>query len=137
MLDALPGTSGAFRRVHGLLTGHVDRLAGSTGIVVLGTVHAVLPCPIIYPAYLYAFALGDPFRGGLSLAVLGLGTFPSLFAFGTVLGSLTARQRGALHRVLGVAFLGLGYVLVSHGLTLLGVDVPHVDLPYYQPLVAP
>jgi len=134
---SIPYVSGAFRRVSGVLTGHVDRLAASPAVVALGTVHAVLPCPIIYPAYLYAFAIGDPVRGGLSLAVLGIGTFPSLFAYGTVLGSLSARQRAGLHRVLGVAFVALGYILLSHGLTLVGLDVPHVKLPYYQPLTGP
>lgn len=136
-LDSLPVVPRVFRQVSGLLTARVDRLAGSPGIVALGTVHAALPCPIIYPAYLYAFAVGDPLRGGLSLAVLGLGTFPSLFAYGTVIGSLTRRQRGALHRVLGLAFVALGSILVTHGLALLGVAVPHVDLPYYQPLTRP
>lgn len=137
LLESLPVISPAFRWVNSLLTRHVDGLAGSPGIVALGTVHAALPCPIIYPAYLYAFAIGNPLRGGLSLAVLGLGTFPTLFAFGTALGSLNTRQRGALHRVLGVTFVGLGYILVSHGLTLLGIAVPHVEIPYYQPLTPP
>ena len=134
---SIPLVSGAFRRVSGLLTRHVDRLAGSPGIVALGTVHAALPCPIIYPAYLYAFAVGDPVRGGLSLAVLGVGTFPSLFVYGTALGSLSSASRARLHRVLGVAFFAMGYVLLSHGLTLFGLHVPHVNLPYYQPLTQP
>jgi sulfite exporter TauE/SafE len=134
---SVPVISTAFHRINSLLTKRVDRLAGSSGIVLLGTVHAVLPCPIIYPAYLYAFAIGNPVRGGLSLAVLGLGTFPTLFAYGTMLGSLTATQRGFLHRILGVAFLALGYILLSHGLMLLGVSVPHVNIPYYQPLTDP
>jgi sulfite exporter TauE/SafE len=134
---SIPLVATVFRRVSSLLTNRIDQLAGSSGIVALGTVHAVLPCPIIYPAYLYAFAIGDPVRGGLSLAVLGFGTFPSLFAYGTILGTLTATQRAGLHRVLGVAFFALGYILLSHGLTLLGVSVPHIELPYYQPLTEP
>lgn len=132
--ETIPIVSGLYPRVSELLTSRLDRLATTGGITGLGAVHAVLPCPIIYPAYLYAFAIGDPVRGGLSMALLGLGTIPTLFAYGTMLGSLTATQRAGLHRVLGVAFLALGYVLVSHGLALLGIDVPHVDLPYYQPL---
>lgn len=134
LVDSFPFISTAFRKVSGVLTGRIDRLASSPGIVALGTVHAVLPCPILYPAYLYAFAVGDPLRGGLSLAILGIGTFPTLFAYGTVLGSLTTRQRLGLHRALGVVFFALGYILLSHGLMLLGFDVPHVELPYYQPL---
>jgi hypothetical protein len=134
---SIPLVSTVFRRISSLLTNRIDQLTGSTGIVALGTVHAVLPCPIIYPAYLYAFAIGDPVRGGLSLAVLGIGTFPSLFAYGTMLGTLTTTQRVGLHRVLGVAFVALGYVLLSHGLILLGFHVPHLELPYYQPLTGP
>lgn len=134
---SIPGVSTAFRRISGLLTAQIDNLAGSAGIVGLGTVHALLPCPIIYPAYLYAVVVGDPIRGGLALFVLGLGTFPSMFAYGTMLGSLSSLQRARLHRALGFAFCVLGYIPLSHGLALLGVPVPHIDLPYYQPLTQP
>jgi len=50
----------------GLLSSRVDRLATSPGIVALGAVHGLMPCPIIYPAYLYAFSLGSPTRGALA-----------------------------------------------------------------------
>lgn len=131
---SIPVISTAFRHVNSFLTKRVDRLAGSSGIIALGTVHAVLPCPIIYPAYLYALAIGSPIRGALSLGLLGIGTFPTLFAYGTAIGTLSKRQRVGLHRVLGVAFVALGYILFSHGLVLLGFDVPHVPIPYHQPL---
>lgn len=130
----LPGISGVFHRVHGVLLDHVDRLANSPGIVTLGTVHAVLPCPIIYPAYLYAFAIADPVRGGLSLAALGLGTIPTLLAYGAMIGTLSQKHRSSLHRLLGAAFIILAYIPLSHGLMLMGLNVPHLDLPYYQPL---
>lgn len=130
----ISGGSGLFGWVSGHLTSRIDRLAGSPRIVGLGTVHAVLPCPIIYPAYLYAFAIGDPVRGGLSLGVLGLGTIPTLLAYGTILGTVSPDRRASLHRALGATFLLLGYIPLSHGLVLLGVDVPHLNLPFYQPL---
>ena len=133
--ERTPATlSRVFARVSGALTDRVDRLAGGPGVVLLGTVHAALPCPIIYPGYLYAFAIGDPVRGGLSMAALGLGTMPTLFAYGTVLGSLSAGRRATLHRLLGAAFVVLAYIPLSHGLMLLGVSVPHLPLPFYQPL---
>ncbi len=131
----LPGISTVFHRIHSVLLSHVDRLANSPGIVALGTVHAVLPCPIIYPAYLYAFAIADPVRGGLSLAALGLGTIPTLLAYGAMIGTLSAKHRASLHRLLGTAFIILAYIPLSHGLMLIGVNVPHLDLPYYQPLI--
>jgi sulfite exporter TauE/SafE len=132
--ERVAGVSGLFNWVSGHLTSRIDRLAGSPRIVGLGTIHAVLPCPIIYPAYLYAFAIGDPIRGALALGVLGVGTIPTLLAYGTMLGTLSAKRRRSLHRGLGVAFLLLGYIPLSHGLTLLGFEVPHLAIPYYQPL---
>jgi sulfite exporter TauE/SafE len=130
----LPIVGPAFARVSGLLTGRIDRLANSPGIVGLGALHGLLPCPIIYPAYLYAFALGDPVRGALSLGVLGLGTIPTLFIYGTALGSIGTASRVRLHRVLGVAFIVLGYIPLQHGLMLYGIHLPHPPIPFYQPL---
>lgn len=131
----LPVVGTVFATVSGALTSHVDRLANGPGIVALGGLHGLLPCPIIYPAYLYAFALGDPLRGALSLAVLGLGTIPTLFVYGTLLHAIGPTTRVRLHRALGVAFLVLGYIPLQHGLMLYGVHgLPHVPLPFYQPL---
>lgn len=125
-----------FGRVSRALTRRVDALVGDARIAGLGVVHALLPCPITYPAYVYAFALGDPLRGGFLLALVGLGTFPTLLAYGTVFGSLSASRR--LHQVLGLAFVVLGYLLVAHGLALFGIPVPRASLPLpapeYQPL---
>ncbi|EMA31869.1 sulfite exporter TauE/SafE family protein [Halobiforma nitratireducens] len=123
-----------FGRLSGALTNRIDRYATGPGIVGLGAVHGLLPCPIIYPAYLYAFALGSPARGGLSLAVLGLGTIPTLFAYGTVLNTIEPKTRLRLHRGLGAAFIVLGYIPLQHGLMLYGVPLPHPPLPFYQPL---
>ncbi|WP_290813177.1 sulfite exporter TauE/SafE family protein [Halovivax sp.] len=131
----LPLIGSAFAAVSGALTARIDRLATGPGIALLGAVHGFLPCPIIYPAYLYAFALADPVRGALSLLVLGLGTIPTLFVYGTLLSSIGPRTRVRLHRALGVAFLVLGYVPLQHGLMLYGIHLPHPPLPFYQPLL--
>jgi sulfite exporter TauE/SafE len=93
-----------------------------------------LPCPLLYPAYLYAFARGSPVAGVVTLAVLGLGTFPTLFAYGTVVNSVGATNRERLHRALGVAFLLLGLMPIAHSLSLFGIAIPHVEPPIYQPL---
>jgi sulfite exporter TauE/SafE len=123
-----------FGRVSGWATAHVDRLVGGPRILGLGAIHGLLPCPIIYPAYLYAFATGDPIRAAALLGLLGLGTIPTLFLYGTLLGQVSASRRATLHRALGAAFLVLGYIPLSHGLMLLGVSVPHLHVPFYQPL---
>jgi hypothetical protein len=135
---SIPGVDGLFARVSGVLTARVDRWVGGPRIAGLGLVHALLPCPILYPVYLYALARGSPVAGAVSLGLVGLGTLPTLFASGLAVGSLgstTAANRARLHRVLGVVFLLLGYVPLAHGLGLLGVDLlPHVRIPIYQPL---
>ena len=135
---SIPGLSGLLSRVSTLLTTHVDRWVGGPRIVGLGMVHALLPCPILYPVYLYALVVGSPVTGAISLAAVGLGTFPTLFASGLAVGrldSLAPVTRTRLHRLLGAVFLLLGYIPLAHGLVLLGVEgVPHVRIPVYQPL---
>ena len=121
-------------RVFSVLTNHVDRLAAGPGIIGLGALHGLLPCPILYPAFLYAFAVGSPSVGFASLAALGVGTLPPVFLYGTVIDSVEPARRRNLHRVLGVAFVVLGYVLFAHGLMSVGIHLPHPSLPHYQPL---
>jgi len=127
---SLPGLS----RLTTWLTHRVDRLANGPGIVGLGAVHGLLPCPIIYPAYLYAFASGSPTAGAIALAALGIGTIPAVFGYGTVIESIDAAHRQWLYRALGVVFVILGYVLFAHGLMSLGIHVPHPSLPFWNPI---
>lgn len=127
------GAGGLF----GALSARLHRLASGPGIVGLGALHGLLPCPILYPAFLYAFAVGSPTAGFLALAALGLGTIPAVFLYGTVIESVDAVHRRRVHRLLGVAFVALGYVLFAHGLMAFGVHLPHPELPHYQPLDGP
>jgi hypothetical protein len=133
-VDRVPVVGRAFALVTGWLTARVDGRVDGPGIAAFGVVHALLPCPLLYPAYLYAVATGSPLTGAVSLGALGVGTFPTLFGYGTLFGSLDATARLRVQRVLGVVFVGLGYVPLSHGLMVLGVDVPGVKIPVYQPL---
>jgi sulfite exporter TauE/SafE len=121
-------------RVSAALTARANTWVEGPRIAALGALHGLLPCPILYPAFLAAFAAGAPVDGAVSLAALGLGTFPTLFLYGTVVGAVTADTRRRLHRVLGVAFLALGYLPLSMGLGAFGVRVPMVPVPFYQPL---
>ncbi|OYR56460.1 sulfite exporter TauE/SafE family protein [Halorubrum halodurans] len=122
------------RRVTNWIAVRVDRYVAGPGIVGLGALHGLLPCPILYPAYLYAFATGSAVSGFVALGALGVGTIPAVFAYGTLVESVDAVHRRRLHRLLGLAFVVLGYVLVAHGLMAVGVHLPHPMLPHYQPL---
>lgn len=121
-------------RVTNWLAVRIQRFVNSPGIVGLGAVHGLLPCPILYPAYLFAFATGSALSGAIALAALGIGTIPAVFAYGTIIESVDAVHRQRLHRILGVVFLILGYVLLAHGLMAVGIQIPHPRLPHYQPL---
>ncbi|WP_435348745.1 sulfite exporter TauE/SafE family protein [Haloarchaeobius sp. HRN-SO-5] len=129
----VPGLDGAFGRVYGALTARVDGWVEGPGIAGLGAVHGLLPCPILYPAFLYAFGTGAPTEGALSLAALGLGTLPAVFLYGTVVGAVNTADRVRLHRALGVAFVVLGVIPLSNGLAVFGIHVPHVPLPMPMP----
>ena len=133
-LDTYMPLSGIFRRVHSVLASRADRWVNGAGVVGLGALHGFLPCPMLYPAFLYAFAVGSPVEGFLSLAALGVGTVPAVFGYGVLLGSVSVETRRKIHRLLGVAFIVLSYVLIQHGLMQFGVHLPHLKLPHYQPL---
>jgi sulfite exporter TauE/SafE len=120
--------------VQSRLMRRVDDYVGGPRIALLGGIHGLLPCPLLYPAFLYAFAQAAPVRGALSLAALGLGTIPSLFLYGTLFQSVSVSTRMKLHRVLGVGFLVLGYIPFQHALMLMGIELPHLPVPFYQPL---
>jgi sulfite exporter TauE/SafE len=124
--------SGIYRR----LTAHVEEWVNGPGIFGLGLAHGLLPCPLLYPAFLYAFASGSALGGTLALGALGVGTFPTVFLYGTVIQSVDATHRTRLHRLLGVAFLIMGWMPLAHGLSLYGIRLPHVEPPIYQPLFA-
>ncbi|WP_336035977.1 sulfite exporter TauE/SafE family protein [Halobacterium yunchengense] len=126
---ALPVVGGAFGAVTARVHARVDDWATGPGVAALGALHGLLPCPLLYPAFLYALATGSPADGGLALFALGAGTFPSLFAYGTALGSLGAAHRRRLHRALGGAFLFAATVPLANGLAAFGYRVPKVPLP--------
>ncbi len=128
------GVGVVFKKVHSVAVSHVDRWVDGPGVFGLGALHGLLPCPILYPAYLYVLVQAAPARGAASLAALGLGTIPAVFVFGTLIQGVSPRLRARLHRVLGVTLIALGYIPLSHGLMLLGFDVPTFDVPFHQPL---
>ncbi|AEM57354.1 hypothetical protein HISP_08940 [Haloarcula hispanica N601] len=126
---SLPLVGDLFQRLSASLVARVDRWVDGPGMVALGAMHGLLPCPLLYPAFLYAFATGSALTGGLSLAALGLGTFPLVFAYGTAFGTLSPGHRATLHRVLGVVFIALALVPLSNGLAAFGIAIPKPPLP--------
>ncbi|TKX46312.1 sulfite exporter TauE/SafE family protein [Halorubrum sp. SD690R] len=129
----IPGFDRAAAAVSDRIVARVDAWVGDWRILGVGAAHGFLPCPLLYPAFLYAFVQGSALGGAVSLGVLGLGTVPALLLFGTAFQSMRLETRLRFHRVLGVAFVALGYLPLQHGLATLGVPLPHPPIPYYTP----
>ena len=126
---SLPVVGDLFGRVSRALVTRLDRLVDGPGMVALGAMHGLLPCPLLYPTFLYAASTGSAVTGALSLAALSVGTMPLLFAYGTAFGTVSPGHRAAVHRLLGAAFLVLALVPLSNGLGAFGVAVPKPPLP--------
>lgn len=131
---SVPGTGYVSKWVQSRLVPRVDNWVGDARIAGLGAAHGLLPCPLLYPAFLYAFVQGDPIGGVAVLGALGLGTIPAVFLTGTVFQSIGPDTRVRIHRFLGAAFIVLGYIPLQHGLAMFGVPLPHPPIPYYHPL---
>ena len=129
----IPGVDRLGVIVRDRLLSRVDAWVNDYRIVGLGAVHGFLPCPVLYPAYLYAFVQGTALGGAVALAALGLGTIPAVFLTGTVFDRLDVGGHKHLHRALGVAFAVLGYIPLQHGLAALGIALPGVPLPHVVP----
>ncbi len=111
-------------RLSGALVGVWQRyvvLARSPGIVLLGALHGLLPCPLLYVMFTSAVALGDPIRGGVLLFCFSLGTVPMMWGIGVVGQHLSPARRLAWQRVFGGLVMLWGLVLVVHGLQSLGL----------------
>jgi sulfite exporter TauE/SafE len=96
-------------------------LARSPGIVLLGALHGLLPCPLLYVMFTSAVAVGDPIRGGVLLFCFSLGTVPMMWGIGVAGQHLSPARRLAWQRVFGGLVTLWGLVLVVHGLQSLGL----------------
>ncbi len=96
-------------------------LARSPGIVLLGAMHGLLPCPLLYVMFTSAVALGDPIQGGILLLAFSLGTVPMMWGIGVVGQRLNPARRLAWQRVFGGLVTVWGLVLVVSGLQTLGL----------------
>jgi len=111
------------RRLEGLVSGRL--FAGASGVLrgggqgrayALGLLLGFLPCGLSWSAFVGAAASGGPARGALFALAFGLGTAPALLLVGSATAWLSARVRGVLYRVGGVAVALLGLVFLLRGL---------------------
>jgi sulfite exporter TauE/SafE len=80
----------------------------------LGALQGLLPCALVYGAASRAAVAGSAWKGGLTMAIFGLGTFPAVFALTALSPGLVARFHGRAFS--GVFVLAVGVLLVLRGL---------------------
>jgi uncharacterized protein len=105
--------SRVLRAVRAVLEG-----GGSGRFYALGLLIGFLPCGLSYSAFVGAAATGGLAQGLLFALAFALGTVPALLLVGGASTLLSARTRGFLHRLAGVAVMAVGALFVARGLGL-------------------
>jgi len=102
-----------FRTVRAVLEG-----GGAGRFYALGLLLGFLPCGLSYSAFVGAAATGGLPQGFLFALVFALGTVPALLLVGGASAIASARVRGLLYRLGGVAVVVVGALFVARGLGL-------------------
>ena len=107
--------TGACGGMTATLLGHFLRLPATAAVFLAGVFTGFLPCGLVYTFLALAMSTRDPFYGGLSMIVFGIGTAPALIALGcgSTLLSLAARRR--VHQLAACFVLLLGGVTIWRG----------------------
>lgn len=105
-------SGGVMARLLGFLKRHQPRHPFVTGLFL-----GLLPCGLLYGAFIAAAATGSPVRGGLGLVLFGLGTLPAMLAL-ALFTDLLLRWRSVVNKLASLFVLGMGVYFVWQGLTL-------------------
>jgi sulfite exporter TauE/SafE len=82
----------------------------------LGLLLGFLPCGLSYTIFVGAAATGDMLRGFLFTLSFGMATIPALLLFGLLMNFVSARVRGVIYRLGGVAIVISGLIFIRRGL---------------------
>lgn len=88
-------------------SGKLIRLGFSFGLLT-----GLLPCGILYPAFVTAFASGSPLAGAAIMASFFLGTFPLLFIVGIGFRSIFSRLRGSVTKYAGGFIIAVSIFMI-------------------------
>lgn len=119
------GVAPLFRRIEERLAARVFGVvrsalggAGAGRFYALGLLLGFLPCGLSYSAFVGAAATGGLPQGFLFALAFALGTVPALLLVGGASALASARVRGVLYRLGGVAVLVVGALFLARGLGL-------------------
>lgn len=98
---------------------------GDMSILLFGIIRGLPPCPIEMAILVMAASTKSPFRGGLLVAVFGLGTLISLLPFGLAVGGILTFVRNRygkkaeelIPKISGIVISLLGFFMLINALT--------------------
>ncbi|MEZ5990453.1 MAG: sulfite exporter TauE/SafE family protein [Planctomycetota bacterium] len=116
-LGKLPGLA----RVSGAAMRASAGLTPGGRAIAIGALTPLLPCGVLYGAYVFALGTGSTAEGALFMAAFGAGSLPLLLGAQLGLGRLHARLGPiGMRRLQGAAMLAAAAILVWRGLAVAG-----------------
>ncbi len=107
------------------LLGGLLKSKSSGSFFLIGALNGLLPCGLVYLAVAGAIAAGSVVKGGLFMAMFGLGTVPAMLFVLAAARYITPTVRNYMRRAVPV-FVGI----MACGLILRGMDL---GIPYLSP----
>ncbi|KUO74682.1 MAG: heavy metal transporter [Clostridia bacterium BRH_c25] len=95
---------------------------GKNGPFYVGLLNGLMPCGPLQAMQLYALGTGSIAAGALSMFLFSIGTVPLMFGFGAISSMLGKKFTGKLMKVSAVLVMTLGFIMMSRGLVLSGVN---------------
>lgn len=84
-------------------------------LFLLGTLNGLLPCGLVYMALISSVALGNPWEGGLFMALFGVGTIPAMSAVAFVKTFISTKFRNQARRLMPAFVAAVAILLIVRG----------------------
>lgn len=103
------------------------RQRSASALFGIGLLNGLLPCGMVYMALALALNSTTVGEGVLTMSAFGLGTIPAMFTMSMASSSLPSTWRAKFSKVIPIATLLIGGVLVARGMSL--------NVPYISPVL--
>jgi uncharacterized protein len=105
-----------------------EEISPNLGAFFIGSLSALLPCGVLYPAYAIAFSSGTYLGGMILMSLFFLGTFPGLFLFGLSYSFISKKIKPSLIPKFGILVVLLGMLTIFWRVQTTE-DEPHCHTP--------
>jgi len=96
---------------------------------IVGGLTFFLPCGFTQSAQLFALSSGSWLRGGLTLFLFAMGTFPVLFLVGSSFSHWNKTRAGYFSKFAGILVVIFAFFIFSSSWAMIGIKAPEKNLP--------